>query len=185
MWDLGRLFSWRSCSRWIGFLVGSVSVVYTIRSASRGDESFLFDMLYEALFVPPGREPFPRSVLEAHEIAHYAAGFGNQVGDVGFVAEAAGERVGAAWVRLLQGDDRGYGHVDDDTPELTVAVRREWRGRGIGAALVTEVITVVPRISLSSDSRNPATRLYRRLGFTQIATDGTSVTMLRRGSSPP
>ena len=100
-------------------------MVYTIRPASRIDESFIFDMLYEALYVPPDHERFPRSALETPAIANYAAGFGTQVGDSGFVAEAGDERIGAAWVRLLQDENRGYGYVDDETPELTIGVKRE------------------------------------------------------------
>lgn len=155
--------------------------MYTIRPAARIDEPFLVEMLYEALFVPPGHEPFPRSVLDAPEIAHYAVDFGLHAGDAGFVAKTTGEKIGAAWVRLLQGDDRGYGYVDDDTPELTIAVKPEWRGRGVGTALANRLIEVIPRISLSSDARNPAVRLYARLGFEPIAHSGTSITMLRRG----
>ncbi|MDH4115928.1 MAG: hypothetical protein OEX04_00065 [Acidimicrobiia bacterium] len=81
----------------------------TIRAASSHDEAFLFDMLYEALFVLTGCEPFPRSVLDTPEVARYAAGFGTRMGDVGLVAEAGGNPVGAAWVRLFRGEDRGNG----------------------------------------------------------------------------
>lgn len=56
--------------------------MFTIRPAVATDEPFLFEMLYEALFVPPGTEPFPSSILEAPDIAHYAAGFGTRDGDV-------------------------------------------------------------------------------------------------------
>ncbi len=138
-------------------------------------------MLYEALFVPPDKEPFPRSVLDAPEVAKYAAGFGTREGDVGFVAEAANDSIGAAWVRLLRGADSGYGYVDVDTPELTVAVVPRWRGRGVGTALCRRLLEVVPRMSLSSDVRNPALHLYQRLGFEVHARDGTSATMVRHG----
>lgn len=87
-------------------------------------------MLYEALFVPPGREPFSRSVLEEPQIAYYASGFGRRAGDIGFIAEAGGEPIGAPWVRLLQAEDPGYGYVDDDTPELTIAVTPEMERPG-------------------------------------------------------
>jgi GNAT superfamily N-acetyltransferase len=153
--------------------------MFTMRPATHLDEAFLFEMLYEALFVPPGQKPFPSSILEAREIAHYVEGFGVPLGDTGFVAEAEETPIGASWVRLLQGDNRGYGYVDDDTPELTIAVRPKWRGRGVGTALATRLIEVVPRISLSSDPRNPAIRLYRRLGFKPVAHHGTLITMLR------
>lgn len=133
-------------------------------------------MLYEALFVPPGHEPFPRSVLESEDIRQYVEEFGTRKGDLGFVAVFDEERIGAAWVRLIN----GYGYVDDDTPELTLAVRPEWQGRGVGTALLERILAAVPRVSLSSDSRNPATSLYRRFGFTPVAQDKTSLTMLRR-----
>jgi GNAT superfamily N-acetyltransferase len=155
----------------------------TIRSAVAADEAYLVEMLYLALFVPPGGEPFPRSVLDAPAIAHYARGFGATDGDVGFVAaDVTGGAIGAAWVRRLTGDDPGYGYVDDATPELTMAVVGPWRGRGVGTSLLDALVAVVPRVCLSVDERNPAIRLYRRFGFVEIARDGHSVTMLRSGA---
>jgi GNAT superfamily N-acetyltransferase len=154
-------------------------MAYTIRPATSADEGFIFEMLYEALFVPEGSEPLPRSILEEPDIAHYATGFGNRQGDTGFVADTTGESIGAVWVRLLSGGDRGYGYVDEETPELSIAVRPDWQGQGIGTALIARLIEVVPRMSLRSDARKPASRLYERLGFEIIASDRTSLTMLR------
>lgn len=155
-------------------------MTYSIRSASHLDEAFIYEMLYQALYVPPEDEPLPRSILSQPDIAHYASGFGTHNGDAGFIAETGDDRIGAAWVRLLTGDDRGFGYVDDDTPELSVAVTSEWRGRGVGTALIAAVVKDLPRVSLSTDSRNPASQLYARLGFKCIATDRTSLTMLRQ-----
>ena len=153
---------------------------YTIRPASRLDEPFIYEMLYEALYVPPGGAPFPRSILDEPDIAPYAEGFGTRSNDAGFIAETSDERIAAAWVRLLAGDDRGYGHVDDNTPELSVAVRPDWQNRGVGTALIERLIETLPRVSLSVDSRNPASRLYERLGFEIVSTEETSLTMLRQ-----
>ena len=151
-----------------------------MREATAADVGFLREMLFEALYVPPGADPLPRSVIEQPELAHYVEGFG-RAGDVGLVALDGAEPIGAAWVRMLQGPDAGYGHVDDETPELTVAVLPEWRGRGVGAHLIDELIGLVgssaPAISLSVDPANPAVRLYERFGFAPVATSGTSVTM--------
>lgn len=149
---------------------------YEIRPANEADLDFLWDMLFEALFVPPGRDPFPRTVLEQTEIRRYVEGFGKQAGDVGFVAVVQAENIGAVWVRAI----RGYGYVDDQTPELTMAVRPEWQGRGVGTALMARIVDVVPRVSLSSDQGNPARKLYHRFGFVPVARDGTTVTMLRQ-----
>lgn len=60
-------------------------------------------------------------------------------------------------------------------------MRRQWRGQGVGTALCSKLVEVVPRMSLSSDVRNPAIRLYRRIGFEPLSHDDNSVTMLRRG----
>lgn len=151
-------------------------MTYEIRDAFPEDELFLYEMLYQALFVPPGDEPFPRSILRDPTIRRYVEGFGTRSGDCGYVATVGPERVGAAWVRLI----RGYGFIDERTPELTIAVDPAWRGRGIGTALAERVIGVVPRLSLSSDTRNPAMSLYERLGFETVAAEGTTATMLRR-----
>lgn len=152
---------------------------YTIRAASQFDEPFINEMLFEALYLPSDQEPFPRSILSQPDIAHYAAGFGTRRGDVGFIAEAGDKTIAAAWVRLFNNDDRGYGYVDDDTPELSVAVTPQWRGQGVGTALITTLIQSSPRVSLSTDSRNPASRLYERLGFEIVSTEQNSMVMLR------
>jgi GNAT superfamily N-acetyltransferase len=152
----------------------------SVRAATAGDEAFLREMLFEALFVPPGADPSPRSVIDAPEFAHYVDGYGRP-GDIGVVASAGSEPIGAAWVRRLTAADPGYGYVDDVTPELTIALRPGWRGRGAGSQLMLELIRAVtgsaPAISLSCDPANPAMRLYGRLGFTPVGESGTSITM--------
>ncbi len=150
----------------------------TVRPAVRTDEGFLRDMLHLALFVPPGKPPVPREALNEPKIAHHVVGFGTRTGDVGFIAEDL-HPIGAAWVRWFTSEDPGYGYVDDDAPELSIAVVEKHRGQGVGSTLMRRLLEVVPRCSLSVDSRNPAIRLYARLGFEAVATDGYSVTMLR------
>lgn len=152
-----------------------------IRRATSSDEPFLFEMVYEALFVAPGADPFPRPVLDEPQIAHYAKGFGRP-GDVGFVAETvAGEPIGAAWMRRYASDGPANGYVDDETPEVSIAVVSEHRGSGLGTELLTQLIAEVPRCSLSVDRRNPAVRLYERLGFETVERTDDSLTMLRAG----
>jgi ribosomal protein S18 acetylase RimI-like enzyme len=94
------------------------------------------------------------------------------------------QAIGAAWVRLLTGANQGYSYVDDATPELSIAVTPAWRGRGIGAALLTHLVRAAqPRyraLSLSVARANPAVRLYLRLGFAVVRVDGESLTMVRR-----
>ncbi len=151
-----------------------------LRAATSADESFLREMVFVALFVADGQPPFAREVLDRPDISHYYRGFGHGAGDSGLIAHIPSrEPVGAAWVRQLTGDDPGYGYVDDDTPELTIAVLVTHRANGVGTRLLAELCRAVPRCSLSVDQRNPARRLYERFGFAVVAFDGNSLTMLR------
>jgi ribosomal protein S18 acetylase RimI-like enzyme len=122
------------------------------------------------------------------EIAKYVEARG-RAGDMGFVAVDAGsgEPVGAAWLRLLTGDERGYGYVDDETPELGMAVLHGYRGRGIGSELIGLLLksagAVYRSVCLSVSADNPAARLYNRAGFELVSASGDSLTMVKRLSS--
>lgn len=159
---------------------------YAIRPLSAADEACLWEMLYQAVYVAEGQPPLSRDILRQPEIARYAQGWGRP-GDLGLVAVVdRGNQVplAAAWLRLWTGEDKGFGYVDETTPELTIAVLPAYRGQGIGTALLAHLIEAArpryPAISLSVDSDNPALRLYRRLGFEVVGEDGSSVTMIKR-----
>ena len=57
-------------------------------------------------------------------------------GDNAVVAIDEFQPVGAAWYRLFEQDEPGYGFVDEETPELTIAVVPSRRGRGLGEELL-------------------------------------------------
>lgn len=154
-----------------------------LRPATPADEPFLREMLYLAIFVPPGAPPPPTDIVDEPGLSHYVAGFGTRRGDLGFVVEDK-QTVGAAWVRRLTSDDPGYGYVDNNTPELSMAIVPGQRGRGIGTALLERLVGQVPRCSLSVDDRNRALALYERSGFVVVDGAGHSLTMLRDGNSP-
>ena len=145
-------------------------------------------MLYQSLHVPEGSPPFPRDVIDRPELARYVEAWG-RAGDMGFVAVDAGsgEPVGAAWLRLLTGAGRGYGHVDDETPELGMAVLPEYRGRGVGSELLGLLLksagAVYRSVCLSVSADNPAVRLYKRAGFELASASGDSLIMVKRLSS--
>lgn len=155
----------------------------TIRALTAADESFLWEMLYQAIFIPPGSVPFPRAIIHRPEISRYVDGWGRD-GDSGFLASSESNPIGAAWMRLLTGDNAGYGYVDDETPEVTIAVVPIWRGRGVGGQLLARLLAHAalrhPAISLSVSSDNPARRLYERLGFVTVGRDGASLTMVKQ-----
>ena len=103
---------------------------YKIRSISEGEYSLLKDFLYEAIFVPPGISPPPRSIIDQPELQVYINGFGTKKDDIGLIAEIDNKPVGAVWVRIMN----DYGHIDDDTPSFAISLYKEHRGMGIGTA---------------------------------------------------
>jgi len=149
-------------------------VSFEVRAAIVSDEPFLWEMLYLALFVPPGEPPLPRSVLRDPAIARYVQGWGTRRDDKGLVALVDTSLVGAAWLRWFPASDPGYGFVDESIPELSVAVLPEHRGKGIGSLLLERLLQGIPSTSLSCDPQNPVWRLYLRLGFKPLP-DGRKI----------
>ncbi|HEX8774715.1 MAG TPA: GNAT family N-acetyltransferase [Pyrinomonadaceae bacterium] len=152
-----------------------------MRPLSPSDQPFLWDMLYQSLYVPNGYPPFDRSVLDHPDIAKYVRAWGREH-DSGFVAiDENGRPIGAIWLRLLKGEEKGFGYVDDKTPELGMAVLPAYRGQGIGTSLLSCLIESVEdiyeNISLSVAAENPALHLYERLGFEEVGKFGDSITM--------
>src|SRR3712207_4817044 len=126
-------------------------------------------MVVAAVNWPADRDWSRERVMSDPALAHYIAGW-MRPGDLGVVADApTGAPIGAAWIRYLPADDPGYGYVRDDVPELTIGVRAEWRGRGVGRALLRAVLAAArdagaPAVSLSVERANPAGRLYAAEG---------------------
>lgn len=146
---------------------------YTIRPMLPSNQPFLWEMMYQALFVEEGQEQYPRDVVYRPEIARYVKDWG-RAGDLGFIAvdSQSNQLIGAVWSRLSSPDDQGFAYVDDETPELGIALLPEYRGQGIGTALLKHLLeaakNLYPAISLSVSPNNPAIRLYEKMGFVTV-----------------
>ena len=112
---------------------------YKIRAMQEIEYPLLNDFLYEAIFIPKGEVPPPKSILEVPELQVYIAGFGTEEHDRSLVAEADGKIVGAVWVRIME----DYGHVDNTTPSFAISLLKEYRGLGIGTELMREMLAVL------------------------------------------
>jgi ribosomal protein S18 acetylase RimI-like enzyme len=164
---------------------------WSIRPATAEDGPFLADMLMEAVNWSPEWKPKSRRrVLSDPRTAHYVAGWPRDR-DLGVVAEAASEPVGAAWIRFFPGGDPGYGFIEPGIPELTIGVAAAWRGRGAGRALLRAVAARaaqagIEAISLSVERKNFARGLYLSEGFMVAASgDPHSDTMVKRLAADP
>ena len=154
-----------------------------IRSITSEDESFLWEMLYQALYVREGQPSLPREIVQIPELVRYVQDWGRK-GDCGFISSniVTNQPIGAVWIRLPVGEHKGYGYVDDDTSELSIAVFPEYRGQSIGTQLLTHLLTSACSqlpISLSVSVGNPAVRLYKRFGFEIVSSNDESLTMKR------
>jgi GNAT superfamily N-acetyltransferase len=154
----------------------------TIRPITPIDESFLWEMLYQAIYVPNGQPAPSRDIIQLPEIARYVENWGKP-GDRGFLALNArtNQPIGAIWVRLFPIETPGFGYVDASSPELAMAVLPSDRGQGIGTQLLTTLIGSQPEESLclSVSEGNPVVRLYQRFGFAIVGPANGSITMKR------
>jgi ribosomal protein S18 acetylase RimI-like enzyme len=167
-------------------------VELTVRAVVVGDEPFLWRMLLEAAYAGDEVDGV-EALKDMPELARYVDGWGRP-SDLGVVATRHGEPVGAAWLRLLMGDNAAYGYVDDTIPEMAIAVDPALTGQGIGGALLQRLLLDAERmfaaVSLSVRADNPARRLYERFGFRPVDGSGrenrtgrTSITMVRHLSA--
>ena len=155
-----------------------------IRPGGRKDQRFLRDMLRHAYY---WRERMPHGEIDA-PVYRYVMNWGRP-GDAAVIALDDGNPVGAAWYRLFKQDEPGYGFVDEQTPELSIAVVPSRRGKGHGEQLLRALLDEAKhngfrQISLSVEPENPALRLYERFGFEQVGESNGSVVMVARLNSP-
>lgn len=150
---------------------------YVIHPLTPADEPVLWEMLYQALRT--SQEVPPRDIVRQPQYARHVEGWG-RAGDTGFVAydaEKKDELLGAAWFRLPPAASE-----KEATPELAFAVKSGHRKRGIGAALLTQLMKANPQygaVSIAASANNPVVRLYDRFGFKIVQESDRAVTLRR------
>ena len=155
-----------------------------LRPVTPEDTALLTALVAEAVNWTGEQRVAPADVAGDPHLARYATGWG-RAGDAGVVAVADdGTPLGAAWLRVLTGDERGWGHVADDVPELSLAVLPAGRGRGVGTTLLDGCLDLaraagVRAVSLSVEDGNDTARaMYVRRGFRVVGRVGGSDTLL-------
>jgi ribosomal protein S18 acetylase RimI-like enzyme len=134
------------------------------------DQSRLWDWLHVALWDPPPSGLRPREILQQPPVRIYAEDWGRD-SDVGVVAELDGqvEPIGACWMRLLP-LGVGLASIDDQTPQLGIALLPAFQHKGYGKAMMMAALDAARnygyrQVSLTVHPQNPAIRLYEQCGF--------------------
>lgn len=152
---------------------------YQIRNIEESEYLILEDFLYEAVFLPEGTPPPPKSIVKQPDLQVYVKDFGKQKDDYALVAEVNHQIVGVVWVRIMN----DYGHVDDETPSFAISLWKEYRNFGIGSALMKNMVLLLKekgykQASLSVQKANYACLMYQKLGFQIIDENDEEYIML-------
>lgn len=126
----------------------------------------LKNFLYEAIFQRNQMDLLPKSIIEKPELKVYIQNFGNEKDDYCLCAEVQGKIVGAVWVRNI----KGYGSIDDVTPEFAISIYKKYRGYGIGTEMMKKMIAHLKQLgysktSLAVQKDNYAVNMYLKVGF--------------------
>ncbi len=154
---------------------------YIIRKLKPREYFLLDDFLYEAIFQPDETSLAPRSIIEKPELQVYIKDFGKDKDDYCFCAEIDGKVVGAVWVRNI----KGYGSVDDITPEFAISVFKKYRKLGIGTSLMKTMLDYLKQLhyrkaSLAVQKENYALKMYLKAGFEIIDENEEEYIMIHR-----
>lgn len=144
---------------------------YSISSITKEGIPFLKKYLYKALFIPPDSEPYQKSIVNEPIFKSIYENWGRN-GNIAFMAtdNKSNSIIGMVWVRLYNKINEPFGIIDNSIPALTIAVDEKYRNKGIGTALLEQLINEIKNqgfesISLSVDKRNYAIKLYKKFGF--------------------
>ena len=142
---------------------------YNIRKIREDEYKLLEDFIYEAIFIPEGVEPPPKTIINQPDLQVYIKDFGKEKDDICFVAEVDDKVVGAVWVR----DMHDYGHIADGVPSFAISLYKQYRNLGIGTQLMITMLDELKkrgyeRTSLAVQKANYAVRMYKKVGFNII-----------------
>jgi GNAT superfamily N-acetyltransferase len=143
-----------------------------LRPLGADEESLLHRIVYTAATFrpePPGGHADQATMLADPHLVPYVEDWGRS-GDRCLVATVDDAPVGGAFSRLFTAERQADAFVDEQTPELGIALFAEHRSTGLGRALLQAIITQArldgaPAISLGVADDNRARALYESAGF--------------------
>jgi ribosomal protein S18 acetylase RimI-like enzyme len=154
-----------------------------IREITANELNLLEDLLYEAVYQPDETNLIPREVVNVPQVRVYIDKFGQKKDDYCLVADLNGKIIGGVWVRILADKMKGFGYVDNKTPEFAISLFKEYRNCGIGTQLMRAMLEYLKakaykQASLSVQKANYAVKMYQKIGFQIIEENEEDYIML-------
>ncbi len=139
--------------------------LYFLRSS---EQSIVKDMLHFSARL----DEVGKTVDDFAELDMYSKFYGLTTKDLGLYALVNNKIAGAIWIRELKKEDNSNAYVDDKTPVLNIAVKPEFRGQGIGLAMLEQLFleagSLYGQISVSVLNNDKSINYFKRFGFTKL-----------------
>lgn len=142
---------------------------YIIREMNPNESEILKEMLYQAIFQPDETKLVSKAIIKQPELSIYIENWGKK-DDICFVALVDDKIIGAVWTRIFLEEIKGFGNIDNETPELSISLYKEYRNQGIGTDLMIYILNKLKKcgykqVSLSVQKENYAVKMYQNVGF--------------------
>ena len=157
-------------------------MTYTFEPLEDTTTAFFHELFHSSLYKPPGEPQIPFERIRQPDLRRYYEYWGKD-DDLGFIILRDGEEIGGIWSRKFSEEFPGYGFVSADVAELGIAIKKEYRGNGVGGKLMEHFLDALrergdKQVSLSVNGDNHAAQWYQRMGFHTVAFDGRNMTMV-------
>ena len=120
----------------------------------------------ELLYYAANLDKSDKSLTDFPELKQYEEHFGSCDSDIGVYILSDAKVAGAAWVRLLA---KGKAYVDDNTPELTLSIKPDFKRKGISHTLLQQLFIETSKLysqmSVSVRDIPSVIKFYENLGF--------------------
>ncbi len=144
--------------------------LYFLRSS---EQKITTDMLHYAMHL----DEIDKRVQDFPKLNIFDRYYGLSSKDLGLYALSEHTIAGAVWIRLLKAEDGANGFVDAMTPVLNIAVKPEFRTKGIGSAMLEQLLleagAVFEQISLSVVKNSKAVEFFKKFGFEKLMASDT------------
>ena len=139
--------------------------LYFLRSS---EQKIVTDMLhFSARLYEVGK-----TLDDVAELDMYNKFYGLTTKDLGLYALVGHKIAGAVWLRELKKENGANAYVDDKTPVLNIAVKPEFRGQGIGSAMLEQLFleagALYKQISVSILNNERTLNYFEKFGFTKL-----------------